>query len=76
MRKRQKVTDVKLMSVNHKINRKQMIQKELDYFYKDLADPKNSNFGQTLKTVDRLEDAFLETVKTPVGGYVARFICL
>lgn len=76
MRYRQKDTDVKLTSVNHKINRKAMIQKELDYFYKEYFDLENSNCDQTLKYIDRLEDAFSETVKTPIGSYVTRFICL
>lgn len=64
---RQKVLDIKLASLNHKINRKAMILNEIDfcsYLYNDY------------KVIDKLEEAFTETVKMPVGGYVRRYINL
>ena len=67
MRTRQPYSDVKLVSLDHKINRKAMILREYDFAYR------NEAFQETL---NKIEDAFDETIKTPVGDMVRRHINL
>lgn len=64
MRTRQKVSDVKIISLNHKINRKAAIDKDIAWAVYNGAD---------MSVIDKLVDSFWETVSTPVGGTVSRY---
>lgn len=64
MRTRQKVNDVKIISLNHKINRKAAIDKDISWAVYNGAD---------ISVIEKLVDSFWETVLTPVGGTVSRY---
>lgn len=64
-RERTACSDVILKSVDHKINRKAMIEREIAF-----ASWRGTEY------IDKCEEAFAETVKTPVGGAVRRYIGL
>lgn len=64
MRTRQKVSDVKIISLNHKINRKAAIDRDIAWAVYNGAD---------VSVVEKLVDSFWETVSTPVGGTVSRY---
>ena len=64
MRTRQKVSDVKIISLNHKINRKAAIDRDIAWAVYNGAD---------ISVIDKLVDSFWETVSTPVGGTVSRY---
>lgn len=64
MRIREKVSDVKIISLNHKINRKAAIDRDINWAVYNDAD---------MSVVEKLVDSFWETVSTPVGGTVSRY---
>lgn len=66
MRERRANYVVRLESLNHKINRKAMIDRAIMFAYL------NDNQGQ----LNKLEEYFDETLYTPVGGAVSRYITL
>lgn len=64
MRIREKTSDVILISLNHKINRKAAIDRDITWAVYNGAD---------MSVIDKLVDSFWETVSTPVGGAVSRY---
>lgn len=64
MRIREKTSDVILISLNHKINRKAAIDRDITWAVYNGAD---------MSVVEKLVDSFWETVSTPVGGTVSRY---
>lgn len=74
MRERITNHDVVLKDINHKINRKAMIASAIRFY--DFASD-NSNWLYTEEMQRKVllcEEAFSETVRTPVGGCVRRYI--
>lgn len=77
MRRRNRVQDVVLMDLHHKINRKSMIDAEINRICQEAQECKNIlSYDGMLELLARHEDAFTETVKAPVGGTVCRFVGL
>lgn len=64
MRIREKTSDVILISLNHKINRKAAIDRDIAWAVYNGAD---------ISVIDKLVNSFWETVSTPVGGAVSRY---
>lgn len=76
-RERNRVQDVVLMNLNHKINRKSMIDVEINRICQEAHECENILlYDKMLELLGRYEDAFTETVKTPVGETVLRFVGL
>lgn len=59
-----KNNDVMLASIHHKINRKAAIDRDIAWGLFNDAD---------MSVIEKLEDSFLETIKTPVGKAVSRY---
>ena len=77
-RRREMKTDVRLMDLNHKINRKAMLADIAHDYYTEANEYHYENWmleDECLRKGNRYMEAFDQTLATPVGGYVDRYVC-
>lgn len=75
MRTRERNYEVKLNSLNHKINRKAMLINQYDFYYRMYRGEYNwMSEDEYKEKMFAIEEAINETVATPVGGYVRRYV--
>ena len=68
-------SEVQLMSLAHKIARKAGLARQLaDSWAEYCAEDNWLREDDIMRRIESLEEAFDETVATPVGGYVRRYI--
>ena len=70
--------DIKLASLHHKINRKAMLLSTAQYYFNEADGYHYDNWmleDQCIERGSRYIEAFNQTLSTPVGGYVDRYIC-
>lgn len=66
---------VKLNSLNYKINRKAMLFNQYNFYYDLYHEEDNWMLEDKYKEkMFAIEEAIEETVATPVGGYVRRYV--
>lgn len=75
MRKRAQSTKVRLNSLNHKINRKAMLAEGANRAHDVAYSEENWVLADAaLEAGMAYEEYFEETLRTPVGGYVSRYL--
>lgn len=68
---------ITLTSLNHKINRKAMVQNHLNDMYQDMFEETNPLIEENISNaIWKQEDIYRELVSTPVGGHSMRCICV
>ena len=80
MRKRtftREMKNVRLMDLNHKINRKAMLTSVAQSYYSKANEKHYENWmleDECIRKGNAYQEAFAQTLATPVGGYVDRYV--